>query len=193
MRALAIGMVSLALVAYDSGKSSKSPAGMENAVPAPHRFTEALERLRKNPDNDAFLIFEEAGKPKHYLQFAVADGVCVFDRPVLTEGLTGLPLKEARLYVPVETRPVIEPSTTETYLTPEEADRAESYFAKWGLASTRRYEATEEPKGKIVEFFESFHGKLEVSDDRFTEFVTNFFEEVYGSERADLKLNIKER
>jgi hypothetical protein len=150
--------------------------------------TQALRALKEHGTADSFLIIFSDTDGQHYIQFEVDDEGLIFDRPILAASEADLPVVSARYYKRVPSRPAIADESVERFLSVGEAQRAVQYFNRWGLHSASSYTATEGTSGEIVEYFEGFHGRFTVPEDRFSEFLEGFFIDVFQINAENLKL-----
>jgi len=150
----------------------------------------AFQELKNSGDADAFLIIHN-DDDQQYIQFEVADGTIIFDRPIFAGSQPDLPKVSARYYKVVKDRPVIEGEELYRFLTPSEAELAERYLAKWSLATEPILTATEDEDGRIIEYFEIFHGAFSIPDSKFREFLIGYFSEVFGIAPEKQTLTIK--
>jgi len=156
-------------------------------------FAVAFQELKSEGDADSFLIIHN-DDDQQYIQFEVADGTIIFDRPILAGSEPNLPKVSARYYKAVEARPIIEGVELYRFLTPSEAALTEKYLAKWSLTTHPILTASEDEDGRIVEYFESFHGAFSIPESRFREFLVGYFSEVFGiaPEKQTLTMETKE-
>jgi hypothetical protein len=151
--------------------------------------TQALRALKEHGNADSFLIILSDTGEQHYIQFEVDGDGLIFDRPVSAASERDLPVVSARFYKRVASRPDIADAAVERFLSVEEAERAVQYLNRWGLASASSYTATEGSGGEIVQYFEGFHGRFTVPEDRFSEFIRGFFSDVFQLNPANLRLH----
>jgi hypothetical protein len=175
-----IPFILLAVLLLACCNGSKPQAGDPNS--------QALRALKEYGNADSFLIIFSDTDGQHYIQFEVDDDGLIFDRPILAASKADLPVVSARFYKGVASRPDIANEVVERFLSEEEAQRAVQYFNRWGLHSASSYTATEGSSGEIVEYFEGFHGRFTVPEDRFSEFLEGFFIDVFQITTENLKL-----
>jgi len=153
----------------------------------------AFQELKDEGDADSFLIILN-DDDQQYIQFKIANGAIIFDRPILAGSQPNLPKVSARYYKAVKARPVIEGEELYRFLSTSEAALTEKYFAKWSLATEPILTASEDEDGRIVEYFESFHGAFSIPESRFREFLVGYFSEVFGivPEKQSLTMKTEE-
>ncbi len=152
---------------------------------------QALRALKEHGDANSFLIIFSETDGQHYIQFEVDGDGLIFDRPILAASVVNLPEVSARYYKRVPSRPSIADEEVKRFLSEEEAQRSVLYLNRWGLASAFSYTATEGSTGKIVEYFEGFHGRFTVPEDRLSEFLEGFFSDVFQINAENLMLQRK--